>query len=110
MSAPHHSIAELVHHLHEGLIHDLFPALGDTVHLCVSIQTVSTWHEETKLLIHTCASKRELIHLPLPVRNIASRNISTFCLFVRNMSTDFGHLPVIGNMSINWNLAIQPFL
>ena len=24
--------------------------------------TVSTWHEEMKQLIHTCASKRELVH------------------------------------------------
>ena len=28
-----HIIAELVHHLHEGLIHDLLPALGDAVHI-----------------------------------------------------------------------------
>jgi len=30
--------------------------------LCISRQTVSTWHEEMKLLFHTCASKRELVH------------------------------------------------
>ena len=87
-----HIVAELVHHLHEGLIHDLLPALGDAVHIgkgysdllrdlrlggaaldqlcfqafrglllqeCVSRQTVSTWHEEKKQLIHTCASKPE---------------------------------------------------
>ena len=29
---------------------------------CVSLHTVSTWHEEMKLLIHTCAGKRELVH------------------------------------------------
>ena len=28
-----HIIAELVHHLHESLIHDLLPALGDAVHV-----------------------------------------------------------------------------
>ena len=67
---------------------------------CVSRETVSTWHDEKKQLIHTCASKRELVHLPLPVRRIAPRNISPFCLFVRNISTDFFLLPVIGNMSI----------
>ena len=67
--------------------------------------TVSTWHEEMKLLIHTCASKRELVHRPLPVRKIVSRNISTFCQFVRNISTGFALLSVIGNMSTNWKLS-----
>ena len=66
--------------------------------------TVSTWHEEMKLLNHTCAGSREHVHWWLPVRKNASRNISTICLFVRNMSTDFGHLPVIGNMSKSWKL------
>ena len=35
------------------------------------------WHEEMKLLIHTCAGKRKLVHRPLPVRKIGSRNMST---------------------------------
>ena len=37
-----HIIAELVHHFHKGLVHDLLPALGDVVHLCVRRHTVST--------------------------------------------------------------------
>jgi len=49
--------------------------------------TVSTWHEEMKPLNHTCAGKRKLVHWPMSVRKIASRNISTICLFVRNIST-----------------------
>ena len=69
--------------------------------------TVSTWHEKMKLLIHTCASKRELVHWLLPVRNIASRNISTICLFVRNISTGLGSLPVIGNMSTSYDLLLN---
>ena len=69
--------------------------------------TVSTWHEEMKLLNHTCTGKRELVHRPLPVRNIAPRNISTFYLFVRNISTGFCRLPVLGNMSISWDLSIS---
>ena len=69
------------------------------------------WHEKMKLLIHICASKRELVHQTLPVRKIASRNISTFCLFVRNISTDFRLLSVIGNMSTSWKLSDRlPFL
>ncbi len=65
------------------------------------------WLEEMKLLIHTCASKRKLVHRPLPVRKIVSRNISTFCQFVRNISTGFGLLSVIGNMSTNWKLSVN---
>ena len=38
-----HIIAKLIHHLHESLINDLLPALGDTDHLRVSRQTVSIW-------------------------------------------------------------------
>ena len=75
--------------------------------LCVSRQTVSTWHEEMKLLNHTCAGSREHVHWWLPVRKNASRNISTICLFVRNISTGLGSLPVIGNMSTSYDLLLN---
>ena len=39
---------------------------------------VSTWHESTKLLIHTRACSWELVHRNLPVRTFGSGNISTF--------------------------------
>ena len=39
--------------------------------------THSTWHEKTKLLIHTPRWYRETCPLPLPVRNSGARNMST---------------------------------
>ena len=66
MSAPHHSIAELVHHLHESLIHDLLTAFGEAVQLCVSRQAVSTWPETMIVLTQnfdrSLIGGQELVH------------------------------------------------